>query len=123
MNRRPLPIWLLALVVPLVALAALVVTRIAEGPSSAAAATAAASKHAVTIKNFAFAPARLTVAKGTMLSVTNADGTDHTISARDGDFDALLAPGATKTIRLDKPGTFAYSCKIHPSMHGTLVVK
>ncbi|MEP6624427.1 MAG: cupredoxin domain-containing protein [Acidimicrobiia bacterium] len=120
MNRRRPPTRLLALVVPLIALTALTATRIAEGPSTTAVAT---GRRSVTIKNFAFTPTRLSVAQGTMLAITNADATAHTFSARDGSFDTLVAPGATKTIRLDQAGTFAYSCKIHPSMKGTLVVK
>ncbi len=122
-QRRP-PTWRLALVVPLVALIAIAVTRVAEGPSTAAAAARTTSRNTVTIRNFAFVPARLSVASGTVLTVTNADSTTHTLSARNGSFDAgAIAPGATNTIRIGKSGTFAYFCKFHPSMRGTLVVK
>lgn len=76
------------------------------------------------IKNFAFDPSTLTVAKGTTIEVTNDDGATHTLSARDGSFDTGdLSGGASTTLTLSKAGTFEYRCKIHDYMTGKLVVK
>jgi plastocyanin len=121
MTRRP-PLWLVALAVPVVALIAVVATRAVKGPSDAGAAPTGA--HAIVIKSFAFHPPKLTVAKGTKVTVTNDDGTTHTLSARDGSFDTGdLGAGRRATITLDRTGTFSYFCKIHNYMTGTVVVR
>ena len=121
MTGRP-PTWLLALAVPAIALIAVLVTRAVEGPSSSTVARAGAN--AVVVNQFAFHPQKLTVAKGVILKVTNADSTVHTFSARDGSFNTGdLDAGKTATVALNKPGTFRYFCQIHNFMTGTLVVK
>jgi plastocyanin len=78
----------------------------------------------VTIENFKFVPASLTVSQDT-ITVTNHDSTAHTTTADDGEsFDTGdIEPRSSATIRLSKPGTYKYHCNIHPFMHGTLVVK
>ncbi len=77
------------------------------------------------ISNFKFAPASVTVKPGAGVAVTNEDSTAHTATADDGhSFDTGdLAQGASQTISVSKPGSYAYHCSIHPFMHGTLVVK
>jgi plastocyanin len=121
MARRP-PAALVVLIVPIVALIAVVVTRAVEGPSDATVANAGA--HSIVIKNFSFHPQTLSVAKGTTVKVTNSDGTTHTFSARNGSFNTGdLSGGAQGRIRLNDAGTFAFYCKIHNYMTGTLVVK
>jgi plastocyanin len=92
-------------------------------PPSAAAAQAAA----VTIKGFAFAPASLTVAKGTKVTFSNQDGTTHTVTSganrtKDGKFDRQLSGGTEDSITFDTAGTFEYFCNIHQSMKATVVV-
>jgi plastocyanin len=78
----------------------------------------------VTISGFKFAPAKLTVNGGGAVAVTNHDDTAHTATADDGSsFDTGdVNPGSSKTIRVSKPGSYAYHCSIHPFMKGTLVV-
>ena len=119
--RRPSTI-VVALAVPVVALVALFVTRAVEGPSTAGG--AAAGANAVVIRNFSFQPARLTVAPGTRVTITNRDGTAHTMSAKNGAFDTgPLEGGKSTTITVTKPGTYSYICRIHSNMHATLVVR
>lgn len=82
----------------------------------------------VTIKGFAFSPGTLTVDKGTAVTFTNQDTTNHTVSSgasrtKDGKFDQTLSGGTETTITFDTAGTFAYFCNIHASMSGTVVVK
>jgi plastocyanin len=79
---------------------------------------------AVTIDDFKFVPASLTVSQDT-ITVTNRDTTAHTTTADDGEsFDTEnIDPGASATISQSKPGTYKYHCNLHPFMHGTLVVK
>jgi len=80
--------------------------------------------HAVTISNFTFQPADVTVKRGTRVTVTNRDSAVHTATADDGhSFDTgNLEPGASKTITLTRPGSYAYRCTIHPYMRGKLIV-
>jgi plastocyanin len=119
---RRLPTLVLALAVPVIAVVAVIGTRVIEGPSSSGA-TAQPGANAVVIKNFAFAPSKLSVADGATLKVTNDDGTTHTFTARDGDFDTGdLGGGKTATVTLKKSGTFDFFCQIHNFMTGTLVV-
>ncbi len=125
MTNRRMPTAVLALVVPVLALIAAMGTRAVEGAATTSSAAAASTgTPSVTIKNFAFRPAQLTVAKGSKLKITNADGVAHTLSARNDSFSSpVLDPGKRATITLGKSGTFAFYCKIHASMTGTVVVK
>ena len=85
---------------------------------------APAAAGAVTIKGFAFQPAALEVAVGTTVTWTNQDTTGHTVTADDASFDSgTVNGGATFSQVFNTAGTFAYHCKIHSSMHGTITVK
>lgn len=87
----------------------------------AATGTAGAAK-TVQIKNFAFKPATVEVDRGARVTFANASGVPHT--ATSAGFDTKrIAPGRTATVKFDKRGTFAYHCKIHPSMKGKVIVE
>jgi plastocyanin len=78
----------------------------------------------ITIKNFAFHPAALTVAPGTKVTVVNADNTAHTVTA--GSTFNTGNVGAGKTVVFTAPskaGTHRYICTIHPFMKGSLTVR
>ena len=78
----------------------------------------------ITIKNFAFSPATLSVSPGARLTVHNEDAATHTVTSVSNAFNTGdVAPGATVTFTAPtSPGTYAYICMIHQFMHGTLVV-
>jgi plastocyanin len=83
-----------------------------------------ASGGAITIANFAFAPANLEVKVGTKVTWTNNDTTQHHVVADGGSFQSSsLDTGATYSFTFAKTGTFAYHCSIHPSMVGQVTVK
>ncbi|QRY54250.1 cupredoxin domain-containing protein [Mycolicibacterium septicum] len=90
-------------------------------PASTPAAPVAGT--AVSIDNFAFAPAMLTVHRGDTVTWTNHDEEPHTVAAEDGSF---RSPGmdtnATFSFTFANPGSYDYVCSIHPVMHGTVVV-
>ena len=86
--------------------------------------TQSAGSSAVTISNFAFSPASLTVAVGTTVTWTNMDTTTHTVTSNTGAFDSgNFAPNATYSHTFTSAGTYAYHCTIHPSMLGTIIVQ
>ncbi|MFB7666370.1 cupredoxin family copper-binding protein [Kitasatospora sp. NPDC056138] len=94
-------------------------------PASPPAATAPVAGNAVTIQNFAFAPASLTVKSGTTVTWTNKDTDAHTVtsSGSGGPLNsAPLTTGATYRYTFTQAGTYAYFCAIHPFMTATVVV-
>ena len=77
----------------------------------------------ITIADFAFAPAELEVAVGTEVTATNDDSAAHTWTSSDDEWDSGdLEQGASFSHTFEEAGTFAYVCKIHPSMRGTVTV-
>lgn len=93
------------------------------GPAPATGSPAAAAGDQVTIDNFAFAPATLTVKAGTTVTWTNRDEEPHTVAASDGSFHSPgMGTGAVYSHTFPAAGKFDYVCSIHPMMHGTVVV-
>jgi plastocyanin len=85
---------------------------------------ALAADSPVTISGFAFGPSSVTVTAGDTVTWTNQDGVAHTATGGDGSFDTGNIPGgATATVTFSTAGTFAYACRIHPTMTGTVVVE
>jgi len=124
-----LPTIILALVVPLVALVTVLVTLNVTDDSTGAAsgrgATKAGSGTAIDIKSFQYSPNPIVVKAGAAITVTNSDGTTHTLTSdQNGKFDTGdLDGGAKKTITIDAPGKYAYHCTIHNYMTGTIEAK
>ena len=96
-----------------------------ESSSSSAAASSDAGSEAstITIENFSFTTPD-SVSPGATVTVDNQDGTEHTVTSDDGDaFDDRADAGTSTFTAPTKPGSYPFHCSIHPSMHGTLVVK
>jgi plastocyanin len=69
-----------------------------------------------------FSPGDLSVDVRQSVTFVNADHHAHT--ATGAGFDTgIMQPGQTATVVLDKPGTFAYACRIHPEMTGSIAVR
>jgi plastocyanin len=118
-----LPMWIFVAIVPVIAVMAVALTGFGSGDSANAGSAAAAKPNTITIKNFAFAPQPLTVKAGTTITVTNDDGTAHTVTATKGAFDTGdIDGGATAQLAVDQPGTYSYFCDIHQYMKGTIHV-
>ena len=91
-----------------------------------AASPARAADAAVTIDNFTFSPARITVAPGTKVTWTNHDDIPHTVTnAKDARVfkSPPLDTNDTFSYVFATPGTYGYFCSLHPHMRGTVVVK
>jgi plastocyanin len=114
-------VLLMAIAIPLVGCGG----GTASTSTSTASSSASSGQQAVTIVDYTYKPARLTVVAGTTVKFTNQDSTPHTAtSKRFGAFETgSIETGKTGEIRLDKPGTYAYYCAFHPFMKGTIEVE
>jgi plastocyanin len=89
-----------------------------------AASPAAAGKAEVRIDNFSFSPSALKVKLGTQITWTNGDDIPHTVVSNSPTFKSkVLGTGEKFTFTASKPGTYSYSCSIHPNMTGKVVVE
>jgi len=80
----------------------------------------------VSIDNFTFSPAELTVATGTRVTWTNNDDIPHTVVDADNPKQTKSPPldtGDAWAHVFDQPGTYHYFCSLHPHMQGTIVVR
>jgi plastocyanin len=82
-----------------------------------------ANTTAVTISNFKFGPATITVKAGATVVWTNKDAVGHSVNFNTVKIDSkTLGNGARFSHVFTTPGTYSYICAIHPFMHGTVVV-
>jgi plastocyanin len=95
----------------------------APASTAATATTTAVVANAATIKGFSFQPDVLKVKVGAKVTWTNDDTVAHTVTADTNLFvSGNLQPGGSFSFMFIRPGTYAYHCSIHPSMHGSVVV-
>jgi plastocyanin len=91
--------------------------------NSASSAVSTDSVVVVRVKNLAYASGTVTIVAGTTVEWLNDDPLEHTVVASDGRFDSgLITPGGTWRHLFAEPGTYAYTCRPHPFMKGTVVV-
>lgn len=80
----------------------------------------------VTIANFAYTPASVTIAAGeSVLWTMGSDPEQHTVTPDvAGAFtgSGILGSGQTFQVTFETPGTYPYHCQLHPFMKGTVVV-
>ena len=102
-------------------------SAVANGTVKAA---APAANSAVTVKQFQFMPAELTVKAGTSVTWTNQDDILHTATSgatpgtSDGKFDGQMdGRGKSFSHVFDQPGRYPYFCSRHTWMTGTVVVE
>src|ERR1700729_949916 len=77
----------------------------------------------ISIKEYMFMPATLTVATGTKVTWVNHDEVPHTIVDTDKAFhSAALDTDETYSYTFTKPGTYHYFCTLHPKMVATIIV-
>ena len=84
--------------------------------------TARAEVIQVKIEKIAFAPTEVAAHVGDTIEWVNADIVAHTATARNKDWDVMIAPNATKRVVVKAAGTVEYYCKFHPNMIGHITV-
>lgn len=76
----------------------------------------------ISIKNFAFNPAELSINKGATVIWINKDPTTHRISGNG--FQSMdLTNSRSYSFTFNNSGTYDYICSIHPGMKGKVIVK
>lgn len=100
------------------------VQKLADEKPAPAPKVIASAAAGVTIQDFAFGPASVTVNVGDTVTWTNQDDIGHTATADGGQFDTgILNKGQSGSATFDTAGTFTYYCQPHPNMKGTIVVQ
>jgi plastocyanin len=126
-TRSRLVFWTICTILLIFAGVASGCTSAPASPAPAASPVPAEGGNAITIKNFAFSPASLTVKSGTTVTWTNQDSVPHIVASDTGSPAAFtsdsLSTGDSYTFTFTQAGEYTYHCSIHPSMKGTIVVQ
>ena len=80
----------------------------------------------ISIASMAFNPPSLTIKKGSIVRWVNNDAVAHTVifTKQSGITcgTGIMSSAQSCSVKFDEPGTYTYTCSIHPSMQGTIVV-
>jgi len=78
----------------------------------------------IVMKDFMFNPTPLTVKPGSTVTWTNRDDEPHTVVSDTGLFKSGgMDTNESFSFKFDKPGTYHFTCSIHPRMIGTIIVQ
>ena len=91
--------------------------------TAAGCATDTTESEAVSIVDFAYDPATLTVPTGTAVAWTNNDSAPHTVTFDDGPDCGELGNGDAVALTFDAPGEYSYFCRLHPNMRASITVE
>jgi plastocyanin len=95
----------------------------AAGGGAACSQSADAGQVPVSIKGFAFGSGQIQAKVGQIVTFTNNDSAPHTATLDDGSCSTgTISPGSSDGLMFTAAGTYAFHCKIHSSMHGTITV-
>ncbi len=84
-----------------------------------------AASFEIEIADFQFGPADAVVPVGTEVVWLNNDTDVHSIISTGDLFasSAVFDPGQSYAVTFTEPGTYAYTCGVHPFMEGTITVE
>jgi len=78
----------------------------------------------ISIDNFTFSPAQLTVPAGSSVVWVNHDDVPHTVVSNDKAFASKAMDTDDKFVHVfTAAGTYRYFCSVHPHMTGQIIVK
>jgi plastocyanin len=96
----------------------------APNAQSVAAAETGASPYKVTIDNFTFTPAEITVPAGATITFVNGDDIPHVVAAVNKTFRSkAMDTDDVYSFTFAMPGVYDYFCALHPHMQGKVIVK
>jgi plastocyanin len=105
-------------------IAALSVAALCSGATGSLATAGSSATAQIVIKDFMFRPTPLTIKAGSIVTWANKDDEPHTVVSDTGLFrSGAVDTDETFTFKFDKPGTYHFTCSIHPRMVGTIVVE
>jgi plastocyanin len=91
----------------------------ASGPSQAG-----SDSTPIVIQDFMFSPNSLTVKTGSTVTWVNKDDEPHSVVSDTGLFrSGALDTSETFSFKFATPGTYHFTCAIHPRMVGTIIVQ
>jgi plastocyanin len=101
-----------------------VALAVALAAAGAIPALAEGAEAKVTIDNFTFAPAEITVSVGSTVTWENRDDIPHTVVEKNKLFRSkALDTGDSYSFTFASAGTYDYFCGLHPHMVGKIIVK
>ena len=78
----------------------------------------------IVVKDFMFMPISLTVSAGSTVTWANMDDEPHTVVSNTGLFrSAAMDTNESFSFKFEQPGTYHFTCSIHPRMVGTIIVQ
>jgi len=77
----------------------------------------------LTIVDFSFSPADLTVSDGDTITVSNIGDSSHTFTTEDEAIDVTVAPGEEAEVAIEGVESQDFHCRFHSQMTGTLTVE
>ena len=108
----------------LVVLAGLALVGCSSAASGAAGSAAPACTTQVDLPpSYQFAPTRIQVSTGSIVTWTNHDNFTHSVQVEGESEVHMMRPGETAEVTFSAPGTFNYLCTLHAqNMKGTVLV-
>jgi plastocyanin len=92
--------------------------------ASSLSSAAAPDSTQIVIKDFMFTPNSLTVKAGSSVTWVNKDDEPHSVASDTGLFrSGAVDTNETFSYKFDKPGSYHFTCTIHPRMVGTIIVQ
>ena len=93
-------------------------------PLAATAANTGATIVSCSTATACYSPNPIRITAGSSVSWTNNHSFAHTATADGGAWDtgSIPAGGSSGAVTFNTPGTFAYHCRFHADMHGTIIV-
>ena len=92
-------------------------------PTTSGKAVIASRSTNITIRDYSFLPATLTIKKGTTVTWTNDDIAKHTVTGdQGGPSSSFFGKGQSYSYTFDTPGTYPYHCEPHPYMTAAIIV-
>lgn len=116
-------------IAPVAPIAPAAVLPVANAPAAAAPAATAPSVArtvAVTIMNFTYSPASVSIAPGDTVTWTNHDSAPHNVVVSSGPerfTSPTLQTGQSFSFTFRQAGSYAYYCSIHPNMKASVTVQ
>ena len=109
--------------IPIVVCAFSAMSALPSLTSAAADATPVAIVDTGDVASWGYGPTTTTISVGRTITWTNTGTSPHDATSTDGSWQTpLLSSGGSASVTFSIPGTFDYTCVLHPWMKGTVVV-